>query len=182
MLGDAQEEDTLRAAGVEHAEALVSTLTTDAANVFVTLSARETNADLRIISRAQQVSAEDKLRKAGASCVVCAQTIGAGRIARVVLQPAVVDFVEMTQSGDGLEVEQLQIDETSGVAGKTIRELELPRRAGVHIIGIQRPDEETVLQPGADVRLAVGDTLILIGRTGSAGLVERLRQSDTPEA
>jgi len=176
VLGDAQEEATLLAAGVERAEALVSALPTDADNVFVTLSAREANADVRIVSRAQQASAEDKLRKAGASRVICAQLIGAGRMARVVLQPAVVDFVEMTQTGEGLEIEQLRLAKTSAVVGKRISELELPRRAGVHIVAVQRPGEHTVLEPHAEMRLAAGDTLILIGKAGAAGLVERFQQ------
>jgi len=174
VLGDAQEEETLQAAGIQRAEVLISTLPTDAANVFVTLSARQTSSELRLVSRAQEAASEDKLRKAGATRVVCPQTIGADRMARVVLRPAVVDFVEMAQTGEGLEVEQLQLKEDSPVVGRRIRELELPSRAGIYVIAMQRAGTAAVVQPTADMELAAGDTLILIGQIGAADLVETI--------
>jgi len=184
VLGDAEEEETLQAAGIERAKALVSTLATDAENVFVTLSARQANRDLHIISRARDAASERKLRRAGANRVVCPQTIGASRMAQVVLRPAVVDFVEMTQTGEGIEVQQLELSEESALVGKRIHELALPGRAGIYIIAMQRAGERSVFQPGAEVRLAAGDRLILIGETGAAELAERIAaagdEGDTP--
>ena len=48
--------------------------------------------DLRIIARAEQPSAEIKLRRAGADNVVCSQIIGASRIAHLIARPHVVEF------------------------------------------------------------------------------------------
>lgn len=172
ILGDAQEEGTLQAAGVGRAEALVATLADDAGNVFVTLSAREANRKLRIIARAQQESSEDKLRKAGATSVVCPHIIGAGRMAQVVLRPAVVDFVEMAQAGEELEVDQLHLAENSPLVGKTIRALALPARIGVHIVAVRRADGAKIFHPTADMELGAGDTLILLGAIGAAAAVE----------
>jgi voltage-gated potassium channel len=181
VLGDAQEEGTLQAAGVERAESLVATLGEDAGNAFVTLSARGLNPQLRIMARAQQPSSEGKLRKAGATTVICPQVIGAGRMAQVILRPVVVDFVEMAQTGDGLEVEELRLGADSHLVGKTLRELRLPARIGVHVVAMQRADGSRMFRPTADVRLAAGDTLILIGQLGAADAVASLApEGDAP--
>ncbi|MCK4627004.1 MAG: NAD-binding protein, partial [Phycisphaerae bacterium] len=81
LLGDAEEEETLLAAGIERASALVAVLGNDAENVFLTLSARGLNGSLEIIARASDVATQDKLTKAGATRVVCPLIIGSNRIA-----------------------------------------------------------------------------------------------------
>lgn len=172
--GDAQEEDVLDLAGVRRAESLVAALTTDAENVFVTLCARAANAGLRIITRAQQSASESKLRRAGASRVVCPQAIGANRMAQVVLRPAVVDFTEMAQTGDELAVDQIKIGPNSPLVDKTLLELQLPSRFGVHVVAMQREGGQRVYQPKPDVRLAAGDTIILVGRAGAAETMDKL--------
>lgn len=172
--GDAQEEETLTKAGVERAETLVAALTTDAENVFVTLSARAANAELRIVTRAQQTTSEDKLRKAGATRVICPQAIGANRMAQVVLRPAVVDFTELAQTGAELAVDQITIGPKSPLVDKTLRDLELPSRFGVHIVAMQRQGGARVYHPSPDIRLAVGDVVILVGRAGAAEAMQKL--------
>ena len=52
LAGDATDDDVLKAAGVERARALITTLPVDAQNVFIVLSARSLNPKLKIISRA----------------------------------------------------------------------------------------------------------------------------------
>jgi len=179
ILGDAEEEQTLRSAGIERAEVLVAALTTDAENAFVALSAREANRELRVISRAQQASSEDKLRKAGANRVVCPQVIGAKRIAAVVLRPAVVDFVEMAQLGHELAVDQLVLNQNSQLVDKTLEELDLPERFGVHIVAVQRADGSQVVRPTSQLVLAAGDVLILFGPPGAAAALE---EGNRPES
>ena len=178
--GDAQEEDVLEKAGVKRAESLVAALTTDAENVFVTLSARSANGELRIITRAQQITSESKLRKAGASRVICPQAIGANRMAQVVLRPAVVDFTELAQTGAELAVDQITIGPHSPLVDKTLRELELPSRFGVHVVAMQRQGGARVYNPTPDIRLAIGDVIILVGRAGAAEAMQELGLEETP--
>ena len=172
--GDAQEEDVLEKAGVQRAESLITALTTDAENVFVTLSARAANAELRIITRAQQVTSESKLHKAGATRVICPQAIGANRMAQVVLRPAVVDFTELAQTGAELAVDQITVGPNSPLVDRPLRELELPTRFGVHVVAMQRQGGQRVYNPTPEVRLAVGDVVILVGRTGAAEAMQAL--------
>ncbi len=171
VLGSAEADEVLLAAGVARAAVVVTTLASDADNVFVTLSAREINPDLRIISVARDMSTQDKLIRAGADRVVCAHTLGASRMAAVVLRPAVVDFVEMAGQGGEIEMDQVKLHDGSKLVGKSLKELELPHRVGVHVCAVQRQTGSPVYQPDPDLVLAAGDTLVLIGPRGSASVV-----------
>jgi len=174
VLGNAETDDILGTAGVERASVVVTTLPSDAENVFVTLSAREINPNLRIIAVAREISTQDKLMKAGADRVVCAHTLGASRMAAVVLRPAVVDFVEMAGQGGEIEMDQVNLAAGSKLVGKSLKDLELPHRVGVHVCAVQRSNGEPVYQPAPDLVLAAGDTLVLIGPRGSAAAVEAM--------
>lgn len=179
VLGDAHEEATLVAAGVARAETLIATLANDAGNVFVTLSARGLNPALRIIATAREASTQDTLGRAGASRVVCPVIIAANRMADVVLRPAMVDFVEMAHKGVELEMDKLTLAADSPMVGQTLRELSLPSRVGAMVVAVSRSDGHAVYNPGPDVALAGGDTLVLIGRKGIAGVIEKLGPTGT---
>ncbi len=175
VFGDAQEEGILAAAGIDSASVLIASLTSDAQNVFVTLAARQGRPDLTILARAQQPSSTAKFKIAGATRVIYPQLLGALRMADVVLRPAVVDFVEMAHKGVDLEMDQLQLTSGSPLVGKTLAELELPRRTGAHIVAIRRSDGEAVYHPTPEMTFSPGDTIILVGKRGSAAAVEKLQ-------
>lgn len=175
VLGDAQDEETLAAAGLANAAVLVAALPTDAQNVLVTLTARQSNPDILIISRATEVASQNKMKQAGASRVVCPHIMGASRIVDIVLRPAVVDFFEVASKGVDLEMDQIVLSTDSDLVGKSLKELELPRRAGVHVAAICRGDGETIYRPSSNVTLEAGDTVILFGKTGSAAALKELR-------
>ncbi len=175
VLGDSQDEAALLAAGIGRAAVLVSMLPTDAQNVFVTLTARQLNPDIRVIARASQPSAESKLRAAGAARVICPQTLGASRVADVLLRPAVVDFVDMAHRGIDLEMDQLILTAESSLCGKTFRELALPRRVGGQVVVVRQADGEAIYHPTPDLKLNAGDTLVLIGKRGVAAAIQELQ-------
>jgi len=173
--GDAQEEATLEAAGVTRAQMLIATLADDPQNVFVTLTARQANPQLRIVARAQEQSAQEKLMIAGATRVVSPQVLGASRMVDIVLRPAVVDFVEIASRGVDLELDQLQVGEGSRLVGKTLEQLELPRRTGAHVVAVRRAGGEAVYHLTPQLELQAGDTIILVGRRGAAAAVQKLQ-------
>ena len=115
------------------------------------------------------------LLKAGATRVVCPQLIGASRMADVVMRPAVVDFVEMAHRGIDLEMDQLKLSESSNLVGKTLRELQLPRKIGAVVVAVRRADGAAVYQPTPELKLSAGDTLVLVGRRGAATAVRQLQ-------
>jgi len=174
VLGDAQDEAMLRRAGVERAGTFVAALKTDADNVFVTLTARGLNPEMRVIARARDTATENKLRRAGADRAVCPDVIGADWVVDVVVRPAMVDFVQMAQNGVELEMDQLTVPADSWMVGRTLRELALPARVGAIVAAVRRSDGQPVYNPGSDLKLQTGDTLILIGRRNIASLIQGL--------
>jgi voltage-gated potassium channel len=172
LRGNAEEEEVLLLAGIERAKILVAALRTDADNVFVTLSARQINPTLQIVARAEQEASRKKLLHAGASGVVCTQTVAARRISGMILRPAVIELMDMAREGLDLDVSQLDIDAESALAGHTLAELELPRRTGAHVVAIRKADGRAIYSPGPNTRLEATDAVILIGEPGSSDAVD----------
>ncbi|MFB3890638.1 MAG: TrkA family potassium uptake protein [Phycisphaerae bacterium] len=172
--GDAQEESILRAAGIERADVLVAALDSDAENAFITLSARQANPRIRVIARAQQEASREKLRLAGATRVICPLTIGAARLVDIVLRPAVVDFFEIAHKGVDLEMDQLELNGRCKLVGRTLQELSLPRQVGVHVVAVRRADGSAVYHATPEYKLEAGDTLILVGKRGSAAAIQQM--------
>lgn len=86
MQGDAVDDDALSHAGLFRAKALATVLPDDAANVFITLTARDLSESIRIIARAENPCTERKLVRGGATSVVMPAAISAIRIAQLAVQ------------------------------------------------------------------------------------------------
>ena len=140
VVGDATRDETLRAAGIEHARALIAALEGDAANLFVTLSGRDLRPDLFIVARARADESVGKLEHAGADRVVNPQELGAGRMASFVASPHVAEFLDVVMHERSIEfrMREFDIPADSPIAGKT-----LPRG--------QRPREERRTRAGAAI-------------------------------
>jgi voltage-gated potassium channel len=67
---DPTEETALQQAGIQRARGLLCAMDSDAANVFITLTARALNPALTIVARAANPASVDKLLRAGADHVV----------------------------------------------------------------------------------------------------------------
>ena len=179
MQGDATDEDALEAAGIARARCLATVLPDDAANVFITLSARKLNGAMQIIARGEAPTTESKLLHAGADKVVLPTHIGAERIAELILFPDTARFIrgseqmrdfEKSLHGFGLEMEVVVAAEKSGVVGLTIAEVE--RRSGgrMFVVQVNSRDGEVITRPGQDVRIQAGDGLVVVGREGQGSL------------
>ena len=167
-LGDAEEEETLKEAGVMRAAGLIAALSEDSANVYVTLTARGLRDDLNIAARAEQPSAEPKLLRAGADRVICPAVIGATRVANLMVRPNVADFIEVTAKGVELELDEYVVGPDSPLRNQTLMQANLRQKTEVMVVAINRADGQTVYNPSAREEIREGDTLIVIGRTGAA--------------
>jgi voltage-gated potassium channel len=165
VTGDATDDATLLRAGVDRARALVAAVDTDAANLFVTLSARALKPDLFIVARARMDATEEKLLRAGANRVVNPQSIGGARMAAFVLQPAVAEFLDVVMHDGSLEfrLEEVRVPEGSRLVGATIRDAQVRDRTGALVLAIRGTDGEFVTNPEPDAKLAGGQLLIAIG-------------------
>jgi voltage-gated potassium channel len=189
LAGDATNEDFLTAAGTARARAMATVLPDDAANVFITLSARSLNRDMIIIARGELPSTESKLLQAGATRVVLPTHIGAERIAELILYRNVAVMLEGSDEHAnvardlrrlGLELEVLAAAPGSQAAGLTVRELEDAAAGAFLIVGLNRRGGESLIQPPADAAIQPGDGVAVVGRPGRAAQVASLFTPSRP--
>lgn len=163
--GDATDEGVLREAGVERCRALVAALHTDADNVYVTLAARRLRPDLFIVARARVEAAEALLTQAGANRVVNPQAIGGARMAALVAQPHVADFLDVAMHDAGLEfrLTELEVSARSEIVGKSLRDAHLRDATGALVLAVRMSDGAFRTNPDPSSVLNAGEVLIAIG-------------------
>jgi voltage-gated potassium channel len=166
VAGDATEEDVLYKAGIGRAKALVTAIPNDAVNVFITLTARQMNANVEIIARAERTSTQKKLRQAGANHVVLPAMIGAHRIVSILTNPTAVEFIELVthRSTLAIEMEEVVVTDPGPFVGITLRDADVGRKTGVIVVAIKRVDGRVEFPPKGDDPFVVGDTIVLLGR------------------
>jgi voltage-gated potassium channel len=168
--GDASDEEVLALAGVDRAGVLATVLSEDASNVFVTLTARAMNPNLTIIARGENRHTETKLRTCGADKVVLPTDIGATRISQLIVRPTAEEMLDSIGStGDldlvqlGLEFDEIELQASSPLANRVIGDIEVRGAYGYLIVAVRGVDGTTVMHPPPDLRLAIGDRLIVLG-------------------
>ena len=175
IVGDATLEESLRNVGVEHARGLAACLPNDADNVYVVLTARDLNPNLRIVARAAEEQAEAKLLRAGANHVVAPTIIGGHRMAVALTKPAVSEFMDsITASELGLGFEQVEVDAASSLVGQALRSTAIRSELDVVIVSIRRQSGEIFFNPAGDATIESGDILIAIGRADSLSELNQL--------
>lgn len=160
--GDATLERTLEEARIRDAKGLVAATTADATNIYIVLTARAINPNLKIIARASEEAAEKHLRTAGADTVISPYHFAGSRIAQTFLRPGVMSFFDAAHGHD-LEMDEIPVGSGSRLAGKTIAASGIRQQTGVIVLAIHRtdgmhfnPTSEDVINPG-DALIAMGD-------------------------
>ncbi len=173
--GDATDDDVMLRAGIDRAKNLITALSSEAANVYVALTARQLNPKLHIVARANEETHIHRLERAGADRVMLPHTLGGIRMAQSVIRPTVTSFLELTSTSQGLDLsmEELGISERSELAGKNLIESKIRQRFNLIVIGIKRKSGEMLFNPSADTVLTAGDTIVVVGKDeGLQGLWE----------
>lgn len=174
--GDATRDEILEQAGIRRAKGLITAVTSDSANVYITLSARGLNPDLFILARASEEGAELKLKRAGANKVVSPYSIGANRMAHALLRPSVVDFIEIA-TGDKdmeLQLEEIRVAPDSSLAGTTLLTSNIRQNHGIIIVGIRKDAQKILFNPASLTPIAAGDTLITMGDRAAIKDLEKI--------
>jgi voltage-gated potassium channel len=164
VVGEATDDSVLVAAGLERAAVLVLALDSDVDNLYVALTARAMGPDLFIVARSNDSSAEPKLRQAGVDRVVNTHEIGGSRMAALVLQPDVVDFLGVVMHADGLSVRLAETPVTAHgpFADRSLAACEIDESTGATVLAVRR-DGSFVTDPPDDFLLAADDVLIALG-------------------
>ncbi|RMG71016.1 MAG: potassium channel protein [Bacteroidetes bacterium] len=163
--GDATQEDVLEEANIQAARGLVTALSTDAENVYITLTARGMNSRLYIVARASQEASISKLRRAGANRVIVPNMMGGRKMVNLITRPALVEFVDLI-SGTGptnLHLEDIPCAPYPKLLGSTLAELHIRSHTGVLVLGLKRGDHPVELNPRASEPLRGEDRLFVLG-------------------
>lgn len=173
--GDATHDDVLERAGIRQAKGLITVVTSDSANVFITLTARGINADLFILARASEDGAKIKLMRAGANKVVSPYTIGASRIAQAILRPSVVDFIDIATGTENIELqlEEILVSPQSRLVGKTLISSDIRKDFGLIIVGIKK-DAHMKFNPDPSTVICAEDILISLGESPAIKNLEKV--------
>ncbi|MEN8248571.1 MAG: potassium channel protein [Bacteroidota bacterium] len=165
VIGDASDEQVLLEAGLDSAKSIIIALPNDANNVYITLSARELNPEIQIISRATSELTLKKLYKAGADTVIMPDSLGGKHMAQLITKPAVIHFLNMLEGVEGIfNVEQVkQEDLKPEYQNKSIEDLDIRKDTGVSVLAYQSTQGAFQINPPASTILQPGGNIIILG-------------------
>ncbi|QJB57875.1 potassium channel protein [Pseudodesulfovibrio sp. zrk46] len=173
--GDATSDEVLLTAGLLHAKSLISALTSEAANVYVTLTARQLNPNITIVARAGDKSHISRLELAGADRVVLPHFIGGLRMAQNVLRPTVTNFLELAvRGGIDLQMEELEVTPDSELCELDLIESKIRPRFNLIIIAIKTGTGEMVFNPGPKEVIHAYDTLLAVGKKSNLNEIKEI--------
>ncbi|MBA4393958.1 MAG: potassium channel protein [Desulfobacca sp.] len=175
VLGEATSEEHLLKAGIERAKGLVAAASSDADNVYITLTARGINPDLFILARAAEESSVNNLNRAGADKVISPYDIGARRMANTILRPTVIDFIELAVHNRNLnlQMEELVIGEQSKIKDATLMESAIRKDYNLIVVAIKKKSGEMIFNPSSQAKIQEGDTLVALGDRENLNLLEK---------
>jgi Trk K+ transport system NAD-binding subunit len=154
VVGNAEDEDVLRKAGISEARYCLIALNDDDINIFTTLMARDMNPAIRILVRANEPGSVEKLYRAGADYVALLPTIGGQVIGRVVLSDIVQVILDLPFDHKVVKKHMMKNP------GRTIEWLE--KKTGARIIGMEGEGKAIVKPPPGEI-IMEGDSLIATG-------------------
>ena len=167
--GDATSDEVLTSAGIKKAKGLVAVLSSDAENVFATLSSKVLNPEIYIVARAVEEETESKLVKAGASRVVKPYEIGGTRMAELLIRPGVIEFIDSIarEKNVDLNIEEVIVHPDSTLVNKTLTELPIRKEMNIIIVSIYKQNGKFIYNPLSSAKIEAGDKLIAIGENTS---------------
>lgn len=165
VIGAGSAEEVLDKARIDSAKGLVAAVTSDADNLYIVLTARGIRKDLKIIARASEEEAIPKFKRAGADEVVSPYHFVGHRIAQLFLNPHVMDLVDTTFGHEviDLKIEEVKVDDSSVLAGKTLANWDVRQRTGVIVLALKKAGGRLKFNPPLDSVIDRGDSLIVVG-------------------
>ncbi len=166
LVGDALEEQVLRAAGIDRADGLIAALHDDRDNLYLSLSARQLNADLRIVAKVDEAFGADKFRRVGVDGIVSPALMGGRRMASEMVRPEVASFVGSLHAAtdNSLSLAEINIPYDGPYANISLREADLRSQANCLVVGARsKVSGPYVYNPLPDERLHPGGSILALG-------------------
>tara|TARA_R110000868_G_scaffold306734_1_gene567994 strand:+ start:26361 stop:28052 length:1692 start_codon:yes stop_codon:yes gene_type:complete len=158
ILGDANDINTLKKAGIDTAHSVIVSTNEDDINIYLTIYCRHLRPDIHIVARSTIERNVHSLHRAGADFVMSYATMGANAVFNIYEDNDIIMIAE------GLNVFSLKTP--SKIAGKTIIEADIRHNTGCNVIAYTK-DGIQVINPDPNVQIPKDSDLILIGETAA---------------
>ncbi len=176
LKGNATEDEVLIEAGIKNADCLICTLPEDADNLFIVLTARQINKELKIISRASQDASYKKIRLAGADNVIMPDRIGGDHMASLVVVPDLIEFLDNLSivGKKSINIEEISFEDMfDNGEERTILDIDMRSKTGCTIIGYKSPEGEYIVNPEANTLLKPKSKIVVLGRPEQIDLLNK---------
>ncbi len=179
LVGDGSSDELLRQAAINRARGMAVATGSDATNIFVTLSARQMNERLHILTRVNEIGSSPKARRAGANDVINPYGIGGARMAQGLLNPNAALVVDRAvgRAHAEFEIEDIVIGESPGYNGQ-LSDLKIPQLHKVLVVAVRKPDGALVTATDRTTELNPGDIAIVVGQPGDIEELSRAARGE----
>ncbi len=175
--GTASEDSVLLEAGIDHASHIIAAVDSIADNIVIVMGARDLNASITIIARAERDGDVKKLERAGVNRVLCPFRSGGREAVDFVVRPQVADFLARASMGGGdIALADIHVAEGSELVGVTLAEYGRDRASQVSFVALHHSNGSTVIPPRGKQRLEAGDHLIVAGDPEQISTMNKLAQ------
>lgn len=164
---DSTDEDSLRSLGIRNFDVVVVAIGQDVqASIMTTLILKEMNVPTIIVKATSELQGK-VLAKIGADKVIFPERDMGRRVAHHLISPHILDYIELSEEHSIVEVRA-----GPGLAGKSLRELDIRARYSCNVMGIRR-GEKLNIAPDADEKLQERDILVMIGENVNLARFEK---------
>ena len=176
LAGDPTSDEILSQAGIERASGLLACTRSDKDNLIITLTARQLNPGIRIVSRVEDVHTTGRVRNVGANSTVSPRFIGGLRMVSELIRPTVVTFLdEMLRDREkNLRIEEVAIGAGSRLVGRAIEDVDLRSVSQALLLACRQDGQPWVYNPPPSLPITPGLVLILMGSPDDLVAVRQL--------
>ena len=154
FVGDANDREALREAGLEDAPSVLLTTSDDAVNVYLAVYCRRLKPDLRIVSRITHDRNLEAIHRAGADFVLSYSSLGAEAVM------SLLEGHELVILGEGVDLFSVRLP--LSLENKTLAETGIGSRTGLSVVAV-RQDGQLVTTLRASMQMEAGAQLIMLG-------------------
>ncbi|GAB6158782.1 potassium channel protein [Desulfotomaculum varum] len=174
LVGDASEDNILEQAGIRRARTLITTLPDDAGNLFIVVTSKDLNPNIKVISRATRAEGIPRLKRAGADSVIAPSALGGRRMAMSAIKPASVAFIQTLFERHNVyyQLEEITVTSNSWLANKALKDSGLREKFGCQLLVINRGGQ-TISNLDPNEVILPGDELIIFGPSDKLSDLEK---------
>lgn len=169
-IGDAESPEFLVEVGIKDVDAVIDAIGDDeTASNHVVINCKDFG--LYVMAKAKDATHGKILERLGADLVVYPERDSGIRLARLLTRSAILDMVELYEG-----VFMMEVNASGELVGKTLDELDLPRRFGAQVLLILRGDK-TLFPVLATDKVVEGDRIAIQGSAEALHKVARLAEA-----